>query len=391
MATAKINGFLFGYRRIKVLEGRLSYALSVLLRADINASVVCEDTVIVRERDFFRTRALLGGRVRYEASDILGIPGIIKRIQNKAGLTVGAVLSALFLLIASETVWDIRVAGNEHVPDSAVTYALSSSGFSIGDFWSRVDRSEVEASVLQKNTYLSWVNINRRGMVAYVTVIEKETTDNGNVTEPTGYGNIVASHDCVIEEITVKRGVAEVKAGDAVKKGDILISGILSDEVGGGFCRAEGTVLGVVSDTLAEDVSREYDKTVSIEKKIDKFGVKIFNFYINIFKIYRNPHIECDIIKEIDGFSLFGRARLPFCTVAEYRFISAVERVSYSDTELVLVASERMRNSLSALLAEGDLLKISTKGDFTDKGYSLRSEIVYSTEVSSYSGFDVIR
>ena len=44
------------------------------------------------------------------------------------------------------------------------------------------------------------------------------------------HSNIVASVDCVIDEVTVVKGVSLVKPGDVVKKGDLLISGVTMDE-----------------------------------------------------------------------------------------------------------------------------------------------------------------
>ena len=390
MATVKIDCLLFGYRRITVEEGKTGYATSLLLRARISARGTDLGSFYVRERDFQRACSLLRGRVRFEASDELGIPGVIGRIKCKWAWCVGSLLSALILFYLSGLVWDVRIEGNEKIPDSAVIMALSESGFYTGRRWRAVDMSAVENSVLGEHKEMSWLNINRRGSVAYVKVIENEYDGgDGDAGSAVGYANIVATTDCVIEEITVKCGIAEVKVGDVVKRGDVLISGVLPPESGGGFTSAEGYVRGVVSDTVSVAISRNYTDTAVIGKKIDRINVKLFNFSANIFKIYRNLGSKCDIIKDTDSFSLFGRATLPFRVTTEYRILTSVEEKEYTDEQLVSVALQELRMKLAAELAAADLISIRTDGEFIGDGYSMSSRVVYSTVVSERLEFEI--
>ena len=386
----KIDCLLFGYRRITVEEGKLAQATSLLLRSRISVRGVDARSFCVRERDFQRVSSLLSGRVIYESSPALGLPGAIGRIKCKWAWCVGSVLSLLLLVYLSGLVWDIRVEGNEKIPDSAVVIALGESEFYIGRPWREIDMSAVETALLESADEISWLNINRRGSVAYVKVIEKERDEgNGNMGLAEGYANIVAKTDCVIEEITVIRGVAEVKVGDTVKKGDVLISGVLSPESGGGFTAAEGNVIGVVSDTVSMEVSRNFTNTAVVGKKIDCISVKIFNFSANILKIYRNLGTKCDIIKDTDSFSLFGRAKLPLQLTTEYRIVTSEEQMQYTDEQLVRVALDGLRMKLASELAEADLISMRTVGDFTEDGYAMSSQVVYSTVVSEKLAFEI--
>ena len=67
-------------------------------------------------------------------------------------------------------------------------------------------------------------------------------------------------------------------------------------------------------------------------------------------------------------FSLFGEKRLPFSVstkhIAEYEVTSE----SYTDEQLVRVASERLNAMTLTRLAECDLLKIKTDGAYTESG-----------------------
>ena len=237
---------------------------------------------------------------------------------------------------------------------------------------------------------IAWININRRGSVAYVTVAEKEQnpTDSGSTTGA-GYANIVAAADCVIEEITVTRGTPEVKVGDVVRAGDLLISGVMPLESGGGFCYAEGIVIGRISDTVTAEVERIH--TVRNEKKDKLFSktLKIFDFSVNIFKSYGNSSKEYDIIKDIDTFSLFGKAKLPIEVITEYTVTYDESEERYTDARLVAVASQRLNAKLINRLTLADLVGIRTYGDYTDTGYRISSDIVFLADVSRVLEFDI--
>ena len=84
------------------------------------------------------------------------------------------IASILTLLLSQCLVWDIRPSGNENIANSDIKARLESCGFSVGDLWQEKTLSEVETEFLKRYDDISWININRRGTVAYVTLIEKE-------------------------------------------------------------------------------------------------------------------------------------------------------------------------------------------------------------------------
>lgn len=384
----RIDGLIFGYRHIKVEARDVAEAASLLLRAKINARISPDGVLVLRERDANKMRDLFCGKIAYSESPILGVLGKIKSIKHKVGLITALIFSAFLLILSSNIVWDIRVEGNEKIPDSIIAYTLSKNGFSVGDFWWGVDRSEVEAAVLTDEDDLSWININRRGAVAYVTVKEKEKTeDDGTVIR--GYANIVAETDCVIEEISVKRGTAAVKVGDSVKAGDLLISGVMETESGFDLCHAEGRIVGRVSDTVESFVKRESKVSISKEKEVRSVTVKIFGFCINIFKRYGKQTEECVIIEEISDFSLFGKCRLPIWVSVSSAVTENEAALHYTDEELVNVATDRLNSLTAARLASCDLVRIRTFGEYTDDGYVIKNEIVFLKEVGKTAEFSL--
>ena len=251
----KIDAFVFGYRKLKINPESLSTVTEILLRAAISSSINNDGTITVRERDFEKTKKILSGRVDFTYSVPLGLVGFVRRIRNRWSIVIALMISVLITYLSSEIVWDVRVEGNDKLTDSEITIGLSDLGFGIGDVWRVKNLSEIETAYLNSNDSISWININRRGMVAYVRVIEKDEQEI--VPEKhDGPSNIVSSIDCVIEEITVKQGTAMVKPGDTVKKGDLLVAGFLPEEAGGGFCNADGCIIGRINDSVSVEIER---------------------------------------------------------------------------------------------------------------------------------------
>ena len=216
-----IDCLVFGYRKIKISPDNLSDATSLLLRGSIYSKINSDGTLTVRERDFVQISNLFKGRIDFEYSNPLGVYGKFKLLPYKPAFISSIIISLVLIIFLSNFVWDIRIEGNENIPASEIKLGLMECGLTVGDFWPFIDRGLVESHYSEIEERVSWININRRGSVAYVKIIERE---NSNKTEENdaGFSNLVSSYDCVIEEITVRRGTAVVKPGDVVKKGDIL-------------------------------------------------------------------------------------------------------------------------------------------------------------------------
>ena len=200
--------------------------------------------------------------------------------------------------------------------------------------------------------------------------------------------NVISEYDAVIEEITVMRGIPMVKAGDTVKKGDLLISGVIPEELGGGFCYAEGIIIGRISDSIEVFVSDYKDEKVSVKKKLSEVSVKILGFSVNIFKSYRNLDEKCDIIEEKKTFSAFGR-NIPLVVNKKHTIKYLQQRINLTQDEMAEIALSRTTESISQKLKDSSLIRISTKGKFAGSSYVMTTDMVYSSEIGKNIPFIV--
>ena len=383
LKTIRPDHILFGYFFITFPEDTTLEVASRLLKHGISAKI-SNNTLLLPARLYKNIDSILSG-IEYTKSKMLGLYGHIFAVRKRYGAMLAILLSGILFFFLNSLVWDVRIEGCEAGREDAIISELESAGLFVGARWRQIDKGIIEARLLADSSEVSWVNINRRGTVAYVKVIDK--VEHDVELHPQGYANIVATRDAIIEEITVKRGVAMVKVGESVRKGQILISGVIPTEQGGGYCYAEGIVKGRFTDVISASVPPTVTEREYTDAKIGEFSLKIFSFSINILKIYGNSVESCDIIEGTKDFNVLG-VRLPISAeYSELRRYAEHER-RLTSAELTELAADELHKRLLDALSSSELVSVSTDGEFTDAGYEMRAHAVVRSDIGTAREFD---
>lgn len=155
-----------------------------------------------------------------------GLPFLKNTVKRRFGFLTGALIFILALYFMSSFIWFVEVTGNNNVKTNQIIITAAKYGVYQGAAKWNFSRSEVEEGILRDLSSLSYVKVDIRGVKARIEVVEKVLPSD----EITGPCHIVASKDGIIEDILILEGQANVKKGDVVSKGDILISGIVFPE-----------------------------------------------------------------------------------------------------------------------------------------------------------------
>ena len=376
--------FLFGYVKYTVKNEDIKRVAELFLKNGISVKFH-KNSFVTRSCKSKEIDKILNEKVEYHKSEPLGIGGFLFKNKKRYGAISALVLTTLLYIFASTRVWDIRVEGCAPELREAVIKELSEAGLSVGSRWQKGGLDKIEVSLLSGSDTVSWINVNRRGTVAYISVIEKEHHEAPE--EPVGYSNLVATEDAVIEEITVVHGVAMVKVGDSVKRGDLLISGVIPSEAGGGFCYAEGIVKGRISDIVTVKIPSSRVEKYEKNSTLYDARLNILNFSAKFYKYYRNLQKECVIIEKREDLSIFGK-RLPFSILKKYSVSYGVRVVNLTVCEMTAAASSEMQKALEEKLSDATLLKIRTEAEFLEDSYVMNSSIVYTENIGADLPFD---
>lgn len=212
-----------------------------LTGADLSASLSAIQTRGIEVRQLERIDALqLTFQIdRREYSKLLRIADIRAdklKIIRKDGMfwPVAALgkrpvlLLGLFLLLLASwwlprRIFFVQVEGNVAIPSRLIAEKAAECGIVFGSNRKEVRSERMKNALLEAIPQLSWAGINTNGCTAVITVRERE--EGIPPKEITGITSIVATQDGIIREMTVVKGNALCATGQAVKKGQVLISG----------------------------------------------------------------------------------------------------------------------------------------------------------------------
>ena len=141
----------------------------------------------------------------------------------------------------------IEILGNEVVSDIRILESIGQYGLFVGIDRAQVRSEEIKNHLLEDIPELNWVGVNTAGCLAVIQVLE---TDIQKQEESPEVSHIVAMSDGIIESCVVTRGRPLCKTGDAVKKGQILVSGYSDHHFLITATRSEGEVYAKTTKTV---------------------------------------------------------------------------------------------------------------------------------------------
>lgn len=232
-----------------------------------------------------------------------GLPFILMK-YHRAGLVAGAAVFAAVLFIMPKYVWSINISGNQTLETQQIISALDTVGITIGTRLDKVDADNMRLRLALMLPEISWASINIDGTSVNVDI--REAT--ARIEKDDAYSNIVADSDGRITAMYVRSGTAAVKVGDAVVKGDLLVSGIEEYKNGQTFFRhSDADVIAEVERTVT--VSIPLTKTVTTdtgksEKRcvLSLLGLDIPLYIGGVNYQYRAEYEEIPLV--IDGVTL---------------------------------------------------------------------------------------
>ena len=298
-----------------------------------------------------------------------GLPTLLWRYRKRVGLLIGGLLSLVLIFLATRVIWDVRVEGLERMALPEVYEQLRACGLSVGTWIPALETDEVEGRLLTESDEVAWVSVNVRGTVAYVQIRELMTPESARTRTPT---NLVAGCDGVIESVRLIAGQPAVKAGDAVRQGELLVSGVRDSEAYGYLISsAQGEVLARTEHTITLYIPRVSEQKVFREQKIVEKTLFFFGKAIKVTKSTGIVTGNCDTIKKLEIWSLPGGVALPVYTEATVARTYEWQSVTWSDEQLYEQAYEQLERELSVHTAQATLLSQRVSSEVTDEGILL--------------------
>jgi similar to stage IV sporulation protein len=178
--------------------------------------------------DFFRLRPLLkqtGCRAHVKTRQ--GLPFFLVRLERRKFFAAGLLLFVLGMYLLSSIVWSVHITGNGKIPKDEVLEAARKHGIHSLQWKPKLDDpAQLSRELLAELPGATWIGVEVKGTQVQIEIVEAVEPDRQELLNPR---HLVSTSDAVVTEIFAERGKPVVEPNTAVKKGQILISGIIGD------------------------------------------------------------------------------------------------------------------------------------------------------------------
>ena len=254
----------------------------------------------------------------------IGIFWTLLRLRKRPVLLLGMLCLLVLSCYVPSRVFFVQVEGNVTVPSRYIAQQAQSCGIFFGASRKTVRSEQVKNQLLSQMPQLQWAGVNTAGCVAVITVQERNTEEM--TEEKSKVSSIVAVRDGIIAEMTVLRGNGLCNPGQAVKAGQVLISGYTNC----GLCiqatQAEGEIMAYTQRRLSAVYPENRVFRGRITGTEEKISLIIGKKQINFSKCSGISGGSCAKIYEQKYMTLPGGFVLPVSVIRE--------RITYYETSV---------------------------------------------------------
>lgn len=320
-------------------------------------------TMYLALSDFFAIRDIVRKtKTKVAVLERHGLPFFMQDVRKRKMFVCGIFFCLFFLFFMSRFIWSIQFEGNRMITDDELYRFLSAQGVDYGVKKSELNLEELEASIREAFSQVTWTSAKLDGTKITVQIKENDLPTQEEREESaqkfTDGAELVAAKDGIVVEILTRSGVPQVKRGDEVEKGTLLVSGLVPVNNDDGTVRewertvADADILIQCSEPvyLTQKLAYQYKNYTGREKT--------YSFFSLAGKRYRFPFGECHFVKfdevmEQKRLRLFGQIDLPVFTgtirCREYLTVDAM----YDENSAVLLLNGRLEKIIAGLEEKG--------------------------------------
>lgn len=287
---------------------------------------------------------------RLRVKERRGLPFLLYRTRGHCGLWAGGAAFLLIFYFLSLHIWCVNVSGNSTVSAPQLENVLASAGLSQGTLKSSVDPKALAEKTMLRFPQIRWMSVNLRGSSAEIVVQEK--TVKPKISDLKGVCNIKASVTGQVLSMKVYAGTPIVKKGDAVVEGQLLVSAVVVDQMGGNtLTHASAEVTAETKHTLKAEIPLHFQRTIATGRQLCRRNFDVFGACLP-GSILGKPHGTWRVSAEKYDISLFGTP-LPLGMYEERWEEVRTENASRTPEEAEALAEKQIDEQAKQLLNGG--------------------------------------
>lgn len=320
--------------------------------------------------------------VHVEIADRYGMPFWLYSNRNRQFFVCGIMLFFGINFFMSRYLWRIEVEGNSYYSEKTIIEFVESLDISYGTKTSDISCYYIETALRKEFDKITWVSADIDGSRLLINIQENEDARfSYEEGEPC---DIVASKDGIVSSIITRSGTPIVKAGDAVKAGDVLVMSKVDslnesgESFGVKYIEADADIILETEYYYNDYLARSYEKKTYTGREKERQGIKIGDRMIN-YNIGKCDYENYDVFVSYESVKPYDNFSLPvtyaFLCYKEYEMIPS----EYTDEELDSLLKEKINKYIENLqensvqiISNSVRIEISVEGAKAEGAISVR-------------------
>lgn len=313
----------------------------------------------IKHVDYNKINAFLE-KTRVEAVILeeFGLPFFMRKNRKRKIFFAGIVITLAFLYGMTFFIWSFSFEGNETISDDILLRFVNELNVDYGTRKDKIDIQNVEEKIREYFDSVSWVSVRILGTKLVVNVKENYVPQSDNRKQEIIRDDLHAGTNGMIVSMITRKGVPQVKVGDEVKVGDMLVSGEVpifdndGNVVSYDYVDADADVTIRTQYPVHREVSRYYKHKNYTGKEFYVPYLRFGQNYLSL-RIFDKQYELYDVVMQEKTNTVFKEFSIPFFWgVRRYCEYVEIEDL-YGDEEGTIILKKFLDETMKELSEKG--------------------------------------
>ena len=313
-----------------------------------------------------------------------GLPFWFLKKKSRMWYLAFLCIAVMLIFVSNRFVWNIEFKGNYTISDEQLEDFLGEYNISFGVLKRKIPYALLEENLRKDFPIIKWCSVALSGNTLTVNVEENTLLKENEITDISeGYSDIVAESDGIVKNILVRNGLALVKEGDLITKGQILVTGCVPIYDDSLLIKSYQYYDADADVEIETNINYEdFQDDIYFEKEYSGRTKDIAYLKINEIDIHLPLNLDYayyDVYTTSKQLKLFGRIILPvYYGTYEVREYYLVEK-QYVKEEVVKIFNDNFIKYYESLSEKGvQILEKNVKIEHNASKWVLKGNLVIS-------------
>ena len=279
---------------------------------------------------------------------------IQQSVLHRPLFCTGLLLYFLISLWLPTRILCVEVQGNQLIPTRKILEEANQAGITLFSSCAKVRSEKMKNTLLSAIPQLQWAGINTYGCRAVISVrertaAEKEAPDQKEVS------SIIAVRDGIVQSVTASRGDIQCQQGQAVKQGQVLISGFTDCGLSIRAERAQGEIYAQTLRSLDTLPPSPCQVRTDKQRTERRYSIVLGKKRINLWKDSGIWDSSCGRISREYRLTLPGGFSLPVSIACDTLLWDSTEELAVEKNAAEGQLSDFSRKYLSSQMIAGTI------------------------------------